>query len=85
MYKYKIPLARVKFELALPVGHKFLRTCRQGPLEELFMWFEVDNELETKTETFILVGTGQNIPDGAKYVSTYDHGPLVLHIYKLGE
>lgn len=65
----------------LPAESRFLRVGFQG--EGLFFWAEVIPENSPKEVKFQLFGTGQEIPDSAKYMATYDDGPFVMHLYEI--
>ncbi len=79
-FKYPIPKRSAKFSLMLPIGFKFLRVNPQG--EELMLWAEVKDVASTQVD-FQVFGTGHEIPDEAKYLTTYDDGPFVFHLYQL--
>jgi hypothetical protein len=79
VYKYPIPITSEKFSLQLPFGFKVLRIGFQN--EKLFMWVEVNKDNHPVETRFLIFGTGQDIPSGANYLSTYEIGPLVFHIY----
>lgn len=81
VFKYPVPKVLQKFQLALPVGFKFLRIGFQN--EELFIWAEVRKDVATAICSFAAYGTGHDIPDGAAYIATYDLGPYVIHLYQL--
>lgn len=82
VYKYPVPRRSAKFPVLLPANFRFLRIGFQA--EELFMWAEVLPDTVQVVHNFIVVGTGHDIPIGAKYVTTYDDGPFVFHVYLLG-
>ena len=52
------------------------------------LWLEVDTEaLAPRDTTYVIVGTGHRVPDGATHVGsakTID-GAFVWHVYRLGE
>lgn len=52
---------------------------------QIAMWFEVDTEAKrTNRRTFVLVGTGHEVPTGAQWVGTVmPSQDLVLHVYEL--
>jgi len=81
VYKYPVPMTSQAFELPLPVGFKFLRIGAQN--NNMFVWLEVKKDTPQNVYKFCLYGTGQDIPDSAEYLSTFDSGPFVIHLYKL--
>ncbi len=82
IYKYPIPCKEPKFSVVLPIGFKFLRLAFQD--EQLQMWCEFAAGARTIKTDFQAFGTGHEIPDGAKYLTTYDLGPFVFHLYQVG-
>lgn len=80
VYKYPLPLKSAKFPMLLPQGFKFLKAGIQN--EAAFMWAEVVDGDSKKEFNFGLYGTGQEIPISAKYLTTYELGPFVLHLYQ---
>jgi hypothetical protein len=82
VYKYPIPNGRTaKFSIPLENGFKFLRVAYQG--EQLQMWCEVEDGATRDFVEFELYGTGHDIKPGAKYITTFDIGPLVMHMYQI--
>lgn len=81
VFKYPIPATSKSFSEVLPRGFKFLRMLTQNGT--MCMWLEVDKDAIKDQINFELFGTGQDIPVHAKYLSTYDVGPFVLHLYQL--
>lgn len=83
VYKYPLPARSKTFGLVLPKNFKFLRVDFQGPSHSLQMWCEVVREEPTETFNFEVFGTGQEIPLGALYLTTFDDGPFVFHLYRV--
>jgi len=79
VYKYPIPRSRSSFSIILPATWKFLRVSFQQ--ENLFLWAEVDPEAVMREYSFSLYGTGHDIGPGRTYLTTYDDGPFVFHLY----
>ena len=50
-------------------------------------WAERDDTKPAIVRTFVIIGTGHRIPDGARYVGTAPRtrDGLVWHLYELGE
>lgn len=82
VYKYPIPRANAKFSVMLPMGFKFLRVSFQA--EQLFMWCEVTDGNLASQVNFQLFGTGQELNPNGRYLTTFDDGPFVFHLYQLG-
>lgn len=81
VYKYPVPMRSTKFSIPLPRSFKFLRIGFQADI--LQMWAEVSPEEPKLPIDFQVFGTGQDMPDGLKYLATYDNGPFVLHLFQV--
>ena len=81
VYKYPVNRNAKKFSLILPMNFKFLRVQLQN--ETAFFWAEVILDGLTVEYKFELFGTGQDIPDTAKHLGTYDDGPFVFHLFQM--
>lgn len=81
LFKYPIPRNRPKFSVLLPVGFRFARVNFQG--EQLMMWADVDRDAKQEQYDFQCFGTGQDIPEHAKYLTSYDDGPFVFHLFQV--
>lgn len=81
IYKYKIDTDSPKFSIDMPIGWKFIRAQLQNG--NPFLWAEVKDGVAKKEVHFQLFGTGHEISDDATYLTTYDQGPFVLHLYQL--
>lgn len=58
--------------------------CVKNQYGSLCLWAEVDDQWPTVFWTFMLVGTGKEVPESAgEYIGTVllDEGDLVLHVY----
>lgn len=67
----------------LPVIAQFLRVSWQG--EQLMAWFLVGIESPQIQRTFYLYGTGHDVAPDAKWVTTFDNGPFVMHMFEAGK
>lgn len=47
------------------------------------IWAEVDTAHGLVPRYFQIFGTGQELPDGAEYVGTFEQGPFVWHLYEV--
>lgn len=80
MYKYPVPQASDKFSLSLPQGAEPKIVQWQG--DKLYMWALVDPDAAPATRRFRTFGTGHDIADDLKYVTTYFSGPFVMHLFE---
>jgi hypothetical protein len=48
----------------------------------VIIWARIDPEAETFERTFLIVGTGQDIPDGYCYHGTVQIGDFVWHVFE---
>ena len=64
----------------MPYGATVLCVQTQGGRP--CIWAEVDPAQPTESRTFVIVGTGQPIPDDAgPYIGTWQSGPFVFHVF----
>jgi hypothetical protein len=80
-YKYPVVYKATKFSLMLPQGAQFLRVNWQG--QDLFAWYLVDTTAPVLQKDFLLYGTGHDVAPGAKWVTTFDNGPFVIHMFEV--
>lgn len=84
IYKYEIPVDD-RFTLELPNFAEILAFGQQGGTP--MIWALVDPELTKLRRTFVLVGTGNPVPDDViaeNYIGTTQTGPFVWHLFELG-
>lgn len=81
-YKYPVAYKAKDFSLMLPTSAQFLRVNWQG--ENLFIWFLVDIDAPILKRNFIFYGTGHDVAPGTKWVTTFDNGPFVMHLFEAG-
>ena len=84
IHKYPLRRRAVQTFHDIPFDAKILSIQQQGA--EMCMWVEVDpGEKVSKMLAIITVLTGENAPDSrrAEYITTCQHGALVLHYYRL--
>lgn len=82
VYKYPIPHQQTRgFSLMLPANAKFLRTNWQQ--NNLMAWFLVDVDAPALKREFFFYGTGHDVMPGHEYVTTFDSGPFVIHMFEL--
>ncbi len=51
----------------------------------LTIWAQVDDARPLRRRTFAVVGTGHEVPQPARFISTVQDGPFVWHVFDLGE
>ena len=78
---WKYPRAMVgEQEVEVPESAKFLCAAEQGGLPTV--WAEVDIEAKKVPRKFVMVGTGQVVPNySMAYIGTAFVGPFVWHVY----
>lgn len=84
--RYTIPVNDEPYQL--PAG-KILHLSEQrkqslGAVHNVEVWIEVEIPVNT-SQTLRIIGTGQDIPDGAQHLATALDGPYVWHLYQLKE
>ena len=83
MYRYIVPLDdhAHTFELTSDPVHVAAPADR---IHEVEFWAEHDPDAPTVTRAFRVFGTGQPLPDHARWVGTCDRTPLglVWHLYE---
>lgn len=81
IYKYPL-LITEKQEMEIPKGAKYLTLKLQNGIPCL--WAKVsEKDIKVKT-TFLMIGTGQEIPNGAEYIGTIHltESNLVFHVFQ---
>lgn len=77
IYKYQLTGTNT---LNLGEGYKFLHVGEQNG--EVYLWAAVDPMAEPLSVTFVIVGTGQNIPADYPHIGTVQmNNGLVWHIF----
>lgn len=90
IYKYEIgcPAHEVVKELDLPVGCKIFHADVQYEL--MYLWALIDTNMNTVKRKFIILGTGQDIPDydtkHYEHITTVqEHGYVANFVWHLFE
>lgn len=82
IWKYRVE-PRAGFTVHMPANAKILCVQIQNGLP--YFWAEVDSDEALIAHPFMIVGTGQDLPQKAhKYVGTWQAGEFVWHLYNLG-
>lgn len=76
---WKFPLAHDTV-LDMPKGARILNIGGQG--RTVMFWAELEDTNEYEKRSFIIIGTGGAIPDGAEYIGTVHMPPFVWHVYE---
>lgn len=79
---WKFPLKitdRQKVKMPLPAQVLTVQIQAQ----EACLWAEVDPEGEKVLVEIAVIGTGNRLPDGMRYISTIQEGALVWHFYEV--
>jgi hypothetical protein len=85
IYRYVVPVDGIPCKIGLtgdPVAFGAL-----GYSAGIEFWAEHHDSAEPVVRTFTIIGTGHQIPDGARYIGTAPRTPqgLVWHLYELGD
>ena len=83
IWKFKLEI-RLHQTLSMPKDARVLKIDVQG--DSICIWAEVDPHATKSTRQFIMVGTGQMIPDFGNrmmYLETIQQNLLVWHIYEV--
>lgn len=67
--------------LKMPDGAEMVRFALQAGRPTI--WAVVDPTARQVERTFVVVGTGQDMPEGSSYVASWDDGPFVWHLLEL--
>jgi hypothetical protein len=89
IHKYKVPESRGRFYMVLPAYARIISVQIQRSIP--VMWAVIDIEAPNEYRSFILVETGENLPDEI-YTNSYYLGTLqlqdgdyVLHLFEVRE
>lgn len=79
-------MMRTVYKYALSESHKIPHSAKlvhagRDPEGELCAWFEVDTNNNCETIAFQVIGTGHEVPAGARHVLSTIDGPFVWHFY----
>jgi len=82
--KYPVALSPSPQEFALPRGsitrHVDYQPTQQGPE----IWVEINSEEKIMDKrVFQVFGTGVDIPNGSRYIGTYQRSVHVWHLYEV--
>lgn len=85
VWKFETPVGQVTKHRAPWLYNRIVHVAVDWKTGVVCFWAEVkadwpDNEWWVKT--FIVIGTGQDIPENCVYRGTAQNGPLVWHVYE---
>lgn len=80
IFKYPLFTSGMTCKIRMPRGAKICTVQMQG--EAVCMWAEVDYSAPLEDRTFVVVGTGHDVPDNCVYVGTWQHAAYVWHAYE---
>jgi len=80
IYKYAIERLHDNV-LEMPTGAEFLHVDVQDG--RAVAWFMIDTTAPLSDRGFEIIGTGQAIPQGRKYLGTYQEPPYVWHLFEV--
>lgn len=69
--------------IALPLGANIVHFGSDPAAVGFAMWAEVDPAAEQADRSFMLVGTGWDVPSGCRHLGTTIVGPFVWHLYEV--
>ena len=82
IHKYKLKLVDEPQTILMPAMSLIRFVGRQN--DDVTMWAEVRTDYPVDVaRKFVVVGTGQPIPDGGTYVGTCFGVPFVWHIFEV--
>lgn len=67
--------------LSIPEGAEILLV--HGQTNRIGIWAEVDVQASRAPRWFIILPTGEQIPENGEYLGTAFVGPYVFHVYEL--
>lgn len=76
----KYPLGH-STQLSLPDGWWVVRVALQNGLP--FVWIEREREGEEHPVSLEVFATGQDIPECARWLGTWEDGPFIWHLYEV--
>ncbi len=81
IWKYEFEITAIVQSWDMPKGAAPVHVEMQG--RHLCMWVDVETEAERDERTFVIIGTGREVPADAGYVGTAQHGSEVWHLFEV--
>lgn len=77
---------RTVYKYSMSGTHQIPHTSKlvhagRDPSGDLCAWFEVDTDNSCETIAFQVIGTGLEVPHGARHIITTNDGPFMWHFY----
>jgi hypothetical protein len=79
---WKYELSTGLTTIALPAANE-LRHVDSDPSGLPSLWFEVNTTAPMVNRTFLVVGTGHDIPTEVRFVGSLKAGPFMWHVYEV--
>jgi len=78
IFKYEIPMS---CQVVMPSGAFILHIDGVG--NKLFVWAKVDTDAPLETKEFVVLNTGDEVPNGFKHLKTvlFHGGSTVRHVF----
>lgn len=82
---YKYPLGRGGLtQILMPKGAYAAHVALQGPGLDPMIWAIVEPAKECEERTFMILATGQEIPEGLnRYIGSIHPDPFVFHVFEV--
>lgn len=81
IFKYPLKLIPNKQTIELPEGSRILSL--QDQMGTLTFWAMVDERLAAEPVSFVVIATGQSLPEGLKnYIGTVQMNSFVWHVFE---
>jgi len=80
VYKYKISIFDDTL-IWLPKGAEVLHADTQD--DDIYIWALINPENKSEGRTFTVYGTGHEIHENVKYITTFFHGRYVWHVFEV--
>lgn len=79
IWKYVLQLEE-KQNFDMPIGAEIL-SCGLDPMGQISIWAMVDTEKDYIGRQIVIVGTGNPVPTGLKFIGSVTQGPFMWHIF----
>lgn len=79
---YKYPLEKSQTEIEMPENAEIV-TAGRDPGNQFCIWAIVNTEAPLEKKKFVVLGTGQEIPNNAWYLKSFRESVFVWHVFEL--
>lgn len=80
VWKFTLAETDDKQPLLMPFNARIIHVHEQG--DQVAIWAIVNPKARLENRWFIVVGTGQDMPEDNEYLGTCHVGRLVLHVFE---